>query len=183
MNINEGKDLVKMAITVLLISLVISAAMSLWYLLFSKEQKLQSDLEKAANSASMERLYELQDISYAAKDGTGTYPLVTNVVSALSEFNEQDLLFIYIDVTKDGYTFTNGSIFTYEGVNLTTVNTGGFQVPQSELETVESSIPVTVACRKLLVYSHRRCFVEMFETPYGGNNLIGLRISVVDVGG
>jgi hypothetical protein len=181
MNINEGKDLVKMAITVLLISLVISAAMSLWYLLFSKEQKLQSDLEKAANSASMERLYELQDISYSAKDGTGKYPLVTNVVSALSEFNEQDLLFIYIDVTKNGSTFDKGSIYTYTDVNLTTANTGGFQDP--DFETIESDIPVTVACRKLLVYSHRRCFVEMFETPYGGNNLIGLRISIVDVGG
>lgn len=181
MNIDEGKDLVKMAVAVLLFSLVIGAGLSVWYMLFSKEQELQSDLQQATNSATMERLYELQDISYTAKSGEGNYPLVTNVVSTLSEFNEQDLLFIYVDVTQNGSNFYDGSIFTYEGVTLADLDTGGLQAAPADVIT--SSNPLTLACKKLLAYSSRRCFLELFETEYGDMTYTGIRISVVDIGG
>ena len=77
------------------------------------------------------------------------YPLCSNVVSALTEFNEEDLLYIAVippsDITDPPY------IFTYENTNVTL----------SGFTTEESQIPVTVASRYLLSYSDCRAEVSL----------------------
>lgn len=175
MNNQEGFDLAKMAVSVLMLSLLIGAVMSVWYFMFGTEQKLQASMDKATRSAAVERLYELEDVSNAAKEGSGQYPLVTNVVNILSEFNEQDLLFIYVDVTENGNDFYNGALYTYEGVVLGGIDTTGLPDPNK----ISCTQPVTEACKKLLLYSRYRCYVDMFETKYDNMVYTGIRVSVI----
>lgn len=66
MNIREGVDLAKMAVTSMLVCLVLGAIFTIWYLMSDKGNALVGSMEKSANSATSERLLDLQDQSIAA---------------------------------------------------------------------------------------------------------------------
>ena len=152
MNNQEGIDMVKMSIIILLLVLVIGAVLSLFYLMSNSHYKTVKSIENATKSSSMERLYELNDLSFGSKD---THPLVTNVASVLSEFDETDLLYILINY-KDSDDSYKIYIYTYEGVDLTAV--------PNYATTVQSNSPTSMAYKKLLQFSDRRCSVSLNET-------------------
>ena len=152
MNNQEGIDMVKMSIIILLLVLVIGAVLSLFYLLSNSHYKTVKSMENATKSSSMERLYELHDLSFGSKD---THPLVTNVASVLSEFDETDLLYVLVSY-KDTDDSSEVYIYTYEGVALTAVPEGA--------TTIQSNSPTSMAYKKLLQFSDRRCSVSLNET-------------------
>lgn len=174
MNNQEGIDLVKMAVQVLLITLLIGAVLSLFYLLYIKSDAHLSNMENATNSASMERVYELSDASLAAQDAlTGVYdldalPLCTNMVSCLYEFDSDDLLFI--EVISGG----SPTIYTYTDVTQASLN-----VPAG-ITFVSCEVPTMSAAKQLLKSSNKRCTVEVITTNYGNMTLSALVIGVVD---
>jgi hypothetical protein len=152
-----------MAIGVSLTVLLLGAVLGVWYLMSSHESKLQASMETASLSAATERLYEFQDMSQTA-DVTGVYedhPLVTNVCNALSEYNEDSLLFIYVTV-KDGNSYTDTHYYTYNGVSLNSTSLSSFPGHSSATQLYSGTeIPVTYAVKQLLTYSQYRCHVEL----------------------
>lgn len=175
MNVREGIDIAKMAIACMLLVLVIGAGMSVWYIMSGHSSKLQGNLDKATNSASMERLWELQDDAKSAKadNRPERYPLVTNVANAIAEFNEDSLLYIYVYDANETITNTTGSesgaTFTYKDVTLT-------DMPNKH----QSTTPTTDAVKLLLRYSAYRCDFEITEYKYGGLTYTGLKIRVLN---
>ena len=178
MNINEGVTLVKMAVAVLVLSLTISAVMSVFYLMSNFENKTRHQLSKAKESASIDRLYELDNQSKIADKGDGVFPLVTNVVNTLTELEDVDLLFVYTDYTKDGLNFTDGHIFTYDTVSITNAHTSGLKA--STITQHKSPDLIPIATRHLLSYSKQRCYLEIFETKYNNVNYTCIRISIIE---
>ena len=175
MNVREGIDITKMAISAMLLVLVIGAALSLWYMLEDHHSGLQTDLDRASNSASMEKLYELRDMSETAKNDNkpDKYPLVSNVANAISEFNENSLLFIYIEdeedsILNDAGTVT-GATYTYKGVTLNT------------MPNVHMSVtPTTQAVKLLLRYSKYRCKFEIVDYTYKNLTYTGIKIRILN---
>lgn len=166
MNNQEGIDMVKMSIIILLLVLVIGAVLSLFYLMSNSHYKTVKSMEDAAKSSSMERLYELHDLSFGSKD---THPLVTNVASVLSEFDETDLLYVLVSY-KDTDDSSKVYIYTYEGVALTAV--------PAEATTVKSNSPTSMAYKKLLQFSDRRCSVSLNETTYVSSKMFSVNINI-----
>lgn len=115
-------------------------------------------MEDAMNSSSVERLYELRDRSDTIVHEE--HPLVSNVASVLSEFNETDLLYVLIDVpvTTDAGTTRKTTIFTYDGVDASRVPSG-FAINTS-------SAPTSQAYKEVIRYSDKRCQVDL-DTPEG----------------
>ena len=147
MNAKEPLDLAKMSIIVLLLCLTISATAGFFYYLYDTTDERVNTMEQATLSAPMEKLFQLEDQS-----SSGNYPLVTNVVSALTEFQESDLLYITV---KGSPSVT----YTYSGVNLTTI---------SGNEINQSAIPVTAAAKALLPYSDSRCILKLVHVDADG---------------
>lgn len=166
MNNQEGIDMVKMSIIILLLVLVIGAVLSLFYLMSNSHYKTVKSVENAAKSSSMERLYELHDLSFGSKD---THPLVTNVASVLSEFDETDLLYILVSY-KDTADVNKCYIYTYEGVSLTSV-------PHGAVVSTSNS-PTSMAYKKLLQFSDRRCSVTLDEATYVSSKLFSVNINI-----
>lgn len=162
MNTKEPFDLAKMAITLLLVCLVVGATTGFFYMLYDNTDKRIDDMEKATESASMDRIYDLVQQYESNKGDFDAYPLVTNVVSALTEFQESDLLYVAVDISQGQVHHVGADdvyAFTYTGTNLTTV------VPNAALTftTVQSDIPVTDASKLLLPYSNCRCEIYLYR--------------------
>ena len=158
MNAREPFDLAKYAIVVLLLTLVLSATLSIFYTAFDQTDARIDSMQKATNSASMERLRDLRDISDAYSYNKNKLPLVTNIISALTEFNEEDLLYIEVISTSKDTGNTVRNVYTYTGVALVTDETYNATQRQDITPTVKhSDIPVTQACKDLLQYSDCRC--------------------------
>ena len=152
MNSREPVDLAKMAVSLLLLCLVIGATTGLFYYMFDTTDAKIDDMEKATVSASMERLKELEHQYLNNTTNVDQYPLVTNVVSALTEFESGDLLYVSVKLTP---SLTGGAevtkTFTYTGVTL-----------PSSLTVIASSTPIIDMSRELLPYSDCRC--ELYLT-------------------
>ncbi|MCM1215118.1 MAG: hypothetical protein NC548_11430 [Lachnospiraceae bacterium] len=149
MRSNESVDMMKWAIALLLLCLLIGATLSFFYMLYDNTDRRIDSMQKAATSSNMDRLYDLQDNTLQNSGDIHHYPLCSNVVSALTEFNEDDLLYISV-ITPDGDTwvFTYGTENNADGNNPVLTGVPG---------TVSySQIPVTMACRLLLGYSDCR---------------------------
>lgn len=170
MNTREPFDLAKMAITALLMCLVLGATMGLVYYMYDKTEERIDSMEKAATSASMEKLYELEQQFLNNMTNPDMQPLVTNVVAALTEFQNDDLLYVTV-TTPDSNTTT----YTYTGITLTVAG---------NIET--SAIPVTDASRALLPYSHCRCQLYLMRVdPTTGatvttGGMVGVRVIPVE---
>lgn len=145
MNSKEPFDLAKMGITMLLVCLVLACTVGFFYMMYDKTDKKIDSMEKATASASMERMRDLEQQYWSSPTDVNAFPLVTNVVSALVEFEESDFLFVNVVSPRA----TSNNTYTYSGVtlsgNLGTIN--------------ESNTPVTMASRELLQYSNCRCSV------------------------
>lgn len=175
MNVREGIDITKMAISVMLLVLVIGAGLSMWYMMEDHQSDLQSKMNKASSSAAMEKLYELRDISDSAKADNKPehYPLVSNVANAINEFNEDSLLFVYVQdeqqtIVSDTGT-DEGVTYTYKGVVLA----GRPNVKQSVT-------PTTDVLKLLLRYSKYRCRFEIIDYKYDELTYTGLQIFILN---
>ena len=169
MDAREGLDLVKMSVAVMLLTLVIGATVSFWYIMADHSSNLQQNLDNATRSAAMERLYELQDSSDSAEaeNNRDGYPLVTNVANTVSEFNEESLL--YIRIRDEANSIVNGATYTYADVTLTNLS-----------NVQKSYTPTSDAVRLLLRYSKYRCKFRITNYNYENNNFNGLEIIILN---
>lgn len=161
MNANEGIDLTKMAVTVLMVCLVLSATLFLWYFLQKVQNDQVSEWEDAANSAAVERVYDLiaQSKDAANKGRPQDFPIVTNVANALAEFPEAGLIFVSIYDEETGLT----DVYTYEG----TYALLGSALEHSNFTSHESISPVSECVSDLLKrYSDRRCSLMQIDVTY-----------------
>lgn len=150
MNANEGISLAKMAVGVLVLCLVLSGTLLLWYMLYDAENEQIDAWSKAANSAAQERLGDLVAQSKYAEDNHqyDEFPLVTNVCNALEEFPEDGVVFVSVYDNSTNET----DVYTYTGLNLDLTLFSGTVVAHS------SSVPLTHASSGLLKdYNKNRC--------------------------
>lgn len=157
MNSREPFDLAKMAIITLLVILALGATVAFFYTLYDATDNRIDSMQKATLSASMDRLYDLRDLTETNIGKMDKYPLVTNIVSALSDFNNEDLL--YISVTTPQTEDNKTTVYTYSGTTLTGIAT---------TDIVYSSVPVTDACKTLLRYSDCTAAVYIGEAEVNG---------------
>ena len=175
MNVREGIDITKMAISVMLLVLVIGAGLSMWYMMEDHQSKLQRKMNKASSSAAMEKLYELRDISDSAKADNKPehYPLVSNVANAINEFNEDSLLFVYVKDEQQTIVPDTGAdvgvTYTYEDVVL------------NNMPNVKQSVtPTTDVLKLLLRYSKYRCKFEIVDYTYDKLTYTGLKVFILN---
>lgn len=180
MNAEEFTTLAKMAVTAILVSLVLGAIFALWYKLSDPMIKYEKKTEKTMQSANMERLYELQDASYKsiAPGSESPPPLVSNVVSVLTEFKDDDLLYIYVAVKGQD----SSRVYTYNNVSISDLvvyDTEGNVVTNNIIHET-SSVPINLSCKYLLENSKYRCFVEIKpDVKYQNTSFIGLNILIL----
>lgn len=172
MNSREPFDLAKIAIGLLLVVLVIGATIAHFYGLFDTTDRRIDSMQKATASAAMDRLYDLKDLSDTNAYQLDKLPLVTNIVSALSDFSNEDLLYIIVKLPQEMGDVKE--LFVYEGVTITN--------PGSGVTIHESDIPMTEACRLLLQYSNctARLNVEQV-TIEGYKDLSYVTVEIYDV--
>lgn len=163
MDSKEGFDIVKMAITVLLLVLLIGAALSVFYMLTDKTNDYVKSMSKANNSVNMDKFREMGDMCKNEE-----YVLVTVVASAIQEFKDDDLL--YIRVVGAG----NDIVYTYDGVNLSSL----FQGTTTTTTTVKSSVPTSMCAKQLLQYTDKRCKVEVDDLTEQGFDMSGITITI-----
>jgi len=185
MNNSEGITLAKMAVIITLVVLVLGAIFTLWYKLSKPISDLERNMEKAANSTSSDRLYDLCDMTRTAMYDSdyNAYPLVTNVCSALTEFNEDDLMFIYTvetAVTAYGNTDSNPHCYTYKDVTVELPNTLPGYIDNLENSCPDTLQPVSYAVQDLLTHSGKRCAVEIVEYTQDSNTFIGIVVRVLN---
>lgn len=166
MNANEGISMVKMSVAVLMLVLLIGAIMGMFYYMSDSGYKAQKHMENAASSGKADNLF---DLTQYTRD-TGLIPVPT-AVSAITEFEDQDLLYVRVCVLdKDGkaasdevyipqdtdYTFTtdsNKTVVTYNKY-IRFVNT---------------------ACRRLLQYSDNKC--QVIAEKVSSSDLSGVTVN------
>lgn len=164
---NEGIQMSKMAIAVLLVCLLVGSTVSFFYMMYDNTDQRVKKMEEATNSSDMERLYELADLTTTNGLSPDELPLVTNVVSALTSFSEDSLLYIYVIPPADSDECT---VYVYD--DATTVESA------EGVHKNVSNIPVTYACRQLLQYSNSRCEVRLYNV----NSMTGVHIAIQNTG-
>lgn len=159
MDRHEHLDVMKMAITILMTSLVIGAAVTFFYFNIRVENQFDKAMVNATNSSRMNRLKDLQDLSFG--DDVSNYPLVTQVMSALDNFSAEELLYIRI-LSAGG---TDGPVMPPDKPQII-IHYKGY-VP-SDLDGVTgltpSETPVALAQEHLMHYAQCRCKLEIGTT-------------------
>ncbi len=185
MNATEYTTLTKMAIICCFTILVIGAVATVWYLMWDHSSDIERKWESAVNSASTEKLYQLQEQSETADKSDGVtrdvieaHPLVTTVANTLSEFDADSLLYVYVVEDHAGSPRGN-HLYTYTGVAITGHGTGDTPPGWNTKTTYSSDTPVTHSVKDLLTYSKYRCHLHMQEVEYGGTKLIGVVVEVL----
>lgn len=148
MNQNEHLDVAKMAVGVLLIVLVLSGVVFLFYFLFGFLTKTASKYNYTVQTQTAEKLKDMSDMSAA-----GDYPPVMGVVNALSEVEDTGIIYVGITSNKSGNTV----YFTSNGVTLTGVS--------GDVKYV--SLPMTESCKYLMGYSAYECEIVYARESYG----------------
>lgn len=189
MNAREGVDLAKMAVVASLVCLVISSVLGVYFLLSDSETKYQRSMELAVSTTVMDRFHDFEDESVNAslENDFERYPLVSNVANALSEFNEDSLLYVYVRRydSETGAT-TDKTVFTYAQVNDSDLQ-GALGDNTISIKHTES--PTSDSVKKLLTYSKNRCSLQIADAVYGpvnpsatnnGVHYVGIEVQVLD---
>lgn len=186
MHIEEATTLTKIAIICTLVTMLIGACLSVWYLMWDNTTEIERKLERASSSASAEKLYQLQDQSMAADESDSSdkikeHPLVTTAANTLSEFDEDSLLYIYVVNTPSSQPNTpkGANLYTYENYTISDHGTGRRPAGWESKQVYNSNNPVTDAVKYLLTYSQYRCHLHIQEVTNSGNSYIGIIIEVL----
>lgn len=169
MDNNEGLTLAKMAVGVLLLCLLLSAVLFIWYLSLDAYSVPVDKWEQAAITAAKDRLDELVwQSDNANPNNISEFPLVTNVCNALDEFNDDGLIFVSI-YTREPSGVENTVVYTYTNVPASSLGN-----PHSgAISVINSTTPVTAATSKLLyTYSAYRCKLSEIHVTYSSGNYI-----------
>ncbi len=142
METREHVDLVKMAITAMMVTMVLGAMFSLFYFVYTAASKKSSEMQDTITSSSTEKLSDLCNAT-----NSGDMPWVTSVINALSEVEDTNLLYVQVIDNSSG----DQLYFTYPDVTLTGVSAS--LVRQVEL-------PLDEASKYLLGYTNCRCGVQ-----------------------
>ena len=193
MNAQEGINITKMAISCLLLCLALSAVMGIWYLMSDRTLSITRRWETTTNITTTERMQELIDISESAVvSRTPTaitfdvekLPLATNVASALSEYNEDGLIYICVGVyTVDA---TNTSLQTNVSVDYYTYDNSQATITNVEAGANlhdQTTQPVSLAVRQILQNSDSRAFITQENPVINGvaSDYIAYRVNVYKV--
>lgn len=170
MNAREGVDMVKMAIAVLILVLLIGAVLTVWYLMQDTTVESVAKMEKAANSSTAERMYELSDYTNSNNETVA----VPTVVNALSEFTEGDLVFIMNVVHKDDGSISK-DLYTYKDLQQ---NVDIQNVEAGVTWHNDSNLPINTACKQLLLHSKQECKVTVNDIETSNGTMIGVIIEV-----
>lgn len=188
MNAREGIDLAKMAIISSLVCLLISSVLGSWYLLSDSETRYQRSMENAVSSTVMDRFYDFEEESTnATNEGDfERFPLVSSVAHALSEFNEDSLLYIYIrrvDTSGPSPVVNDKNLYTYAGLNGSEISGA---IGDSSIKVHHSEVPTSSSVQQLLKYSKNRCSLSIAEAVYGpagtdnGMSYVGIEVQILD---
>lgn len=164
MNARESVDLTKMAITAMMVVLVLSAMLSLFYFLYTRISKASTNVTQTVTSTTTEKLSDLCNAT-----NSGEYPWVTSVANALSEVDDTNLL--YVQIINKNTTPETQVYFTYNDVTLA-------GVPTSQVKTFLS--PLDEASKYLLGYSNKRCGVQ-YLTGNNGTNQNGMTFDCMQI--
>lgn len=182
---NEGIYLAKMAITALLVALLVGAIVSLFYMLLTFGNAKYGSTKKAVETVNTEKLRTLQDQSVtadSATDSTKAHPLVSSVVSTLLEFDEKDIVYIYVTCRRqNGNTFSYNSsrVFTYNNVNFTSGVLSGLPGYTPSTTEFRGDTILSAATRYINQWAAERCHVSIGEVPYGASTLTGVCVEVL----
>lgn len=181
MNSQEGMDLAKMAVTALLVVFVIGAVMTLFYILMHSSNVWTKDLGDTVEAGTTARLYDLHDKSLSADTndlGVDGHPLVSTACNILSEYNETDLLYIYVTQHNQNNSYEACYLYTYPGITITDTSSlphGSASIKQFN----NSQVPITQAVKQLLKYTGERCHLTVAEVTKDKNTYIGIIVEVL----
>ena len=184
----EGISLAKMAIVCLLVILVIGAVMMLFYSMSRfTDKSLQKSRDAVATSVT-DRLYDLQNQSVTADNDTSKgpedHPLVTNVVNALYEYNDTDMLYVYTTVRKSDGTYKDSYLYTYknDAVGDVVITDTSVLPGNANMQQINSTYaPIRTASKQLLKYSEYRCHFTITPVNYQGVEYLGTIIEILEV--
>lgn len=161
----ESIDLAKMGVTATLIILVISAVVSLFYLIYGRLTDYSRGVSSAVSVSGSSKLYDMDMVS-----NTENLQLVTSVMNALQEGESEALIYVAVRVidstTAASFdTMTEDQInaaingltpeyFAYENINLTDAS-GNAITP-----TYRGPRMMDELMRYLQHYSSKRCIMK-----------------------
>ena len=176
MNSREGMDMVKMSISVLLLTLLIGAIMGMFYFASDSGYREQKHLEDAAESGKADNLFDLtqytRDVSLVP---------VPTAVSAITEFEDEDVLFVRVcvldstgNVELDEFYAPRDSSYTFDVVS-------GEDAGSTHIKFNDNHIRfVNTACRRLLQYSDDEC--QVIADKLSATDNTGVEVNAEDQG-
>lgn len=188
MNGQEGINMAKMAVSVLLCSLLVGAVITFFYVFVTIGNKSYGETKQKVETVNMEKLYTLQDQSLTADNfaigSTKAHPLVSAASATLLEYDEKDLIYIYVTcryVKPDGtFAYRGSRLFTYTGVsfvpgvlNVLPGYAAGIQY------TYKDSI-LNDSTKYMNQWAKERCHLSVGQVPVGGDTLTGICIEVLE---
>lgn len=188
MNGREGIDMAKMAVSVLLCSLLVGTVVTFFYVFVTIGNKSYGDTKQKVETVNMEKLYTMQDQSLTADNltigSTKAHPLVSAAASTLLEYDEKDLIYIYVTcryVKPDGtFAYRGSHLFTYTGVAFTP---GVLNVLPGYSAGIQYSYKDTIlneTAKYLNQWAKERCHLSVGQVPVGSDTLTGICIEVLE---
>lgn len=175
MNSQEGLTLAKMAIVVLLVCLVISAALGMWYMMSDKEAAFTKSVVNSAKSGNYDRIF---DMSMNCSNGE-TYPIPT-VINCLDELEDDELVYVLCQTYPDfsNTAVTSYSLFHYKDV-IMDISAFEANLGINNVTTVEDQFMVDKAIRFLSHHSSNDCVVTIQSHSTGYGDVYGVFIQEV----
>lgn len=183
---NEGIGIAKMAVACILCALLVGAIVTLFYMFLNIGDQKFGSTKKSVETVNMEKLYTLQDQSLTAdhmNNSVEQHPLVSAVSATLLEYDEKDLVYIYITSRRPSgltYTYSGSKLFTYNGVSFTPGVLNVLPGYSSGVSYTYNDTILSAATKYLNQWSKYRCHLSVDDVPYGNDTLIGICIEVLE---
>lgn len=164
MEAREHIDLTKMAVTAMMVTLVLSAMLALFFFLYKVLSDAATDTQQVITTTSTDKLYDLCDAT-----NSGEYPWVTSVINAITEVDDANLL--YVQVIDNTATPSTQLYFTYNDVTIT-------GAPVSQIR--QNTSPLDECSKYLMGFTNKRCGVQ-YLTDNAGIDVDGLRFDCLQI--
>ena len=161
MRADESLTMSKWAVTILLVILVLTSAVGLFFYLNDESLQFVRKMEKSSTGAEIQKFISLETDS---KSDTGI--LVTSVCNALNDTNDTSLVFVYVD-GPDGKM-----MYTYENYNVNPTDFPGVTIQSSRSM-------INMAIKGLMRYAGNRCDLVVTYTDETQHDLEGVNIRIM----
>lgn len=183
---NEGFSIAKMAIACILCALLVGAIVTLFYVFMNIGDKQYGATKKDVETVNMEKLYTLQDQSLTADHMTNSvkyHPLVSAVSATLLEYDEKDLVYIYVTSRKPlgaTYTYSGSHLFTYPGVSFAPGVLNVLPGYSAGVTFTYKETLLNASAKYMNQWSKYRCHLSVDDVPYGNDTLTGICVEVLE---